>query len=339
MKFLLLHSHFRWKNGATNYIQRLARELEAQGHSVSILLEEPSSYSKLYWLRFGHYLEKTRQRIQRHLILSAGAPYDAIVASMFPLTVLLPMLAVPEKTKRFVFCFEPHVYFHDQEIIQGLPLHVRILMANIKRKYGRQEMEAHHQVDGILTYSDMVGPYVQNVYGRDARSIGMGVNPQPELSRVHCGFILHSTDGSPLKHTEMLIESIPVFKEKFPDIEVRILNNQVNPLSRKRYLEVCKGATLGVYMGTGGAGVQSLFLLELMSFGKCVVRGDNSPEVQDGVTGRTFKSGDIKDFQRVTLELLGDKEQRERLGRAAREHVREKYCWPGVVTKLIEEIS
>ena len=342
-----LHTHMRHPNGSANYIQRLVRELESQGHTVTVMLESPSSDSKMYWLRFGHYLERIQQKIQTYLDLSkhnlcvqprinVWPEPDAIIASIFPMTMILPTLKT--NAKKFIFCFEPHVYFHDQEVIQRLPIHVRILMENIKRKYGAAEMEAHRRCK-VLTYSDFVIPHIRNVYGVGARSIGMGVDIPEPTWKFDFNYILHSTDGSPVKNTEMLVQSIPVFKKDFPRLEVKIINNQTNPLSREEYLNVCKGATLGVYMGTGAAGVQSLFILEMMSHRKCVVRPDNSPEVKEGVTGRTFKAGDIEDFQRVTLELLGDKEQRERLGRAARKHVIEKYNWQKTVRNLLRAIK
>ena len=63
--------------------------------------------------------------------------------------------------------------------------------------------------------------------------------------------------------------------------------------------------------------------------------------VNDGVTGRLFKSGDVEDLANCIEELCREGDQRKRLGQAAKAWVEENRTWSSViddVPSLYEEL-
>ena len=79
--------------------------------------------------------------------------------------------------------------------------------------------------------------------------------------------------------------------------------------------------------------------------GECAVLVSDLPAlseiVNDGVTGRLFKSGDVEDLANCIEELCREGDQRKRLGQAAKAWVEENRTWPSVidgVPSLYEEL-
>jgi len=81
-----------------------------------------------------------------------------------------------------------------------------------------------------------------------------------------------------------------------------------------------------------------LKVLEAMAMGKAIVSTSLGCEGFAGlVSGRELALADTaEDFARQIIELLGDASRRERLGRAARRFVEERYDWRHIVPKLEE---
>ncbi len=69
-------------------------------------------------------------------------------------------------------------------------------------------------------------------------------------------------------------------------------------------------------------------MLEAMASGRCVVVPDHPSLrewVEDGRTGRAFRSGDVESLKRVVRETLADTAKREQMARAGRALVRERH--------------
>ena len=79
----------------------------------------------------------------------------------------------------------------------------------------------------------------------------------------------------------------------------------------------------------------SVALLEAMGWGlACLVSDiDQNLEGVEG-TGLSFKEGDVQDLKERLEYLLANPAEAERLGRAARERIKNEYNWPGVASQL-----
>ena len=93
-----------------------------------------------------------------------------------------------------------------------------------------------------------------------------------------------------------------------------------------------------VYYTLGGEGIPRA-ILEAMACGVPVVatRVAGIPEaVRDGETGYVVDVGDTELFARRVLELLRDRELRNRMGKAARELVEREFSYDVVIPKLVD---
>jgi glycosyltransferase involved in cell wall biosynthesis len=79
-------------------------------------------------------------------------------------------------------------------------------------------------------------------------------------------------------------------------------------------------------------------LLEAMSHSRCVLVSDIEENVEtvgaDPVCGRLFRSGDVKSLQTELAYLLAQPEERDLLGKMARERVAKEYSWDGIADKV-----
>ncbi|MGD2080122.1 MAG: glycosyltransferase, partial [Nitrospirota bacterium] len=56
--------------------------------------------------------------------------------------------------------------------------------------------------------------------------------------------------------------------------------------------------------------------------------------IRDGETGYFFKAGDVEDLARTLLSALEGRERRERVARAARDFVEDRYTWRSVAIRM-----
>lgn len=90
---------------------------------------------------------------------------------------------------------------------------------------------------------------------------------------------------------------------------------------------VAKSAVYVVPLRVGGG--TRLKMVDAMAQGKAIVATSLGAEGIDGENGRHFLLADEPEqFAQTVVRLLGDAEERRRLGRAARERAEQRYAWP-----------
>jgi glycosyltransferase involved in cell wall biosynthesis len=89
-----------------------------------------------------------------------------------------------------------------------------------------------------------------------------------------------------------------------------------------------------IYHGTG----TRLKILEYMACGKPVVATNKAVEGLEGVSDgeNMIIRDDAKDFSQAIVDLLSDESERKKIGRAARELVKERYNWENIAKKAME---
>ena len=76
-------------------------------------------------------------------------------------------------------------------------------------------------------------------------------------------------------------------------------------------------------------------LLNYMAAGKAIVASAGSAKgLQDGCTGRVVPDDDEGAFADAIVALLGNRRERERLGRAARRAVESREAWDAVLDRI-----
>ena len=80
---------------------------------------------------------------------------------------------------------------------------------------------------------------------------------------------------------------------------------------------------------------------EAMAHGRCVVAtrvGGLPDAIEDEVTGLLVPPGDVGALRSALVRALDDRVLRERLGAAAREHVRTELSWERWTTAMVDAL-
>lgn len=384
---LWLHSHFMLPAGGTKFIYEVTRRL-ATRRQVEVMVEEasplwrqryaeagvplreigpPTSMSMRYWGMFPAYLRR-----DRIAVTAAASGASAIVSSFFPMPWVGARAAAEHDLRHVALCFEPFPFFHDDEVIGMYPAPKRALLAYLRTAFGHVDVSGIRRADALLTLNEATKEQLSNVYGRtDAVCTYAGVDTsifhpyeEQELTdlrgRLGSGpLVIHSTDFSPIKRTDLAIEAFAVAAREVPDAHLAVTSTREDPpqLAAMR----ARAAELGLadrvhYLGflpfgelprlysladallqTGtsavsGATTMSLPVKEALACGTPVVRsGTTGEDVEDGVSGYLVDPQNTQDTGKKLATLLGDRELGRRMGEAGRARITSLYDWDRVV--------
>ncbi len=384
---LWLHSHFLLPAGGTKFIFEVTRRL-AERRPVEVLVEAASplwreryaetdvtlreiggltSMNLAYWAGFPAFLVRDDRAVKER---AQGA--GAVVSSFFPMPWLGMRAAEQQGIPHVSLCFEPFPFFHDAEVIGLFPPPKRALLAFLRTGYGGVDRKGTASADRLLTLNESTAAQVARVYGRDdAVCTYAGVDtetfhPYPEAEVAHLRsrlgdgpVVVHSTDFSPIKRTDLALEAFAVAARTVPDARLAVTTTREDAgqlaALRRRAEELGLGDRV-VYLGflpfddlprlysladallqTGtsagsGATTMSLPVKEALACGTPVIRsGATEEDVVDGVSGFLVDPADTEQTGSRLAVLLGDRERGRRMGAAGRERVMRQYNWDAVV--------
>jgi len=384
---LWLHSHFLLPTGGTKFIFEVTRRL-AQRRSVEVLVEQasplwrekfadagvtlheiggPTSMELRYWGAFPAYLMRDDRAIKKH-----AARASAVVSSFFPMPWLGMRAARELGIPHVSLCFEPFPFFHDAEVIGLFPPAKRALLAFLRASYAWVDTRGIQGSDRLLTLNESTAVQLERVYGRaDAACTYAGVDTdlfhpysdgdvsdlRDKLGRGP--IVIHSTDFSPIKRTDLALEAFAVAAQQVPDVRLAITSTRED----ERQLSVLRARAeeLGVadrvvYLGflpfadiprlysladallqTGtsagsGATTMSLPVKEALACGTPVIRsGATDEDVEDGISGFLVDPSDTQETGAKLAILLGDRDRGRRMGMAGRQRITKQYTWDRVV--------
>lgn len=384
---LWLHSHFMLPTGGTKYIFEVTRRL-AERRPVEVLVERASplwveryrdagvplhqiggltSTSMRYWGAFPAHLRRDESAIRRHA-QDAGV----IVSSFFPMPVLANRVAGRLGIPHVSLCYEPFPFFHDAEVIGLYPPVKRALLALLRGAYGRLDVQGIHGVDRLMTLNESTAAQLARVYGRDdAVCTYAGVDTATfhpyeaaEVTDFRARFgdrpiVIHSTDFSPIKRTDLAVEAFAVATRTVPDATMLVTSTHEN--ADELAALQARAAELGVadrieFVGflpfadlprlysfadallqTGtsagsGATTMSLPVKEALACGTAVVRsGATDEDVEDGVSGFLVDPTDVEATGSRLASLLSDRARARAMGEAGRATITRRYTWERVV--------
>ncbi|MBN9373829.1 MAG: glycosyltransferase [Cellulomonas sp.] len=384
---LWLHSHFLMPGGGTKMIFEVTRRL-AERRPVTVLVERtsplwseryaeagvelreiggPTSTSMAYWGAFPAFLERDRRAVEK-----AAADASAVVSSFFPMPWAGARAARRHGLRHVSLCFEPFPFFHDAEVVGMYSAPKRALLAFLRAAYGRVDVTGIRAADALLTLNETTKGQVTRTYSRtDAVCTYAGVDTEffrpyrPEetrdlAERVGVGpIVVHSTDFSPIKRTDLALEAFAVASRTVPDARLVITSTRDDAAEQARLVR--RAEELGVsdrvsYLGflpfsdlprlysladvllqTGtslvsGATSMSLPVKEALACGTPVVRsGVTGEDVEDGVSGFLVDPTDSQTTGSRLATILGDRTKAAEMGEAGRLRIAATYTWDRVV--------
>lgn len=393
-RVLWLHSHFELPTGGTKYIHEVTRRL-GQEVPITVMVERASplwreryrqsgtelvevggatSTSLAYWGAFPYFLRRDLRAIKRY-----AAQADVVVTSFFPMPWLAARLARRGSLRHVSLCFEPFPFFHDDEVIGMYPRTRRALLALLARTYGRLDRRGIQSAQRVLTLNESTAEQIARVYGRDdAIPVYAGVDTdlfrpydRQELSDLVDRFgdvplVVHSTDYSPIKRTDLALEAFAVARRSVPGARMVVTSTRDSPSElanleqRSHRLGIADAVTFAgfldfadlprlyslatVVLQTGtaagsGATTMSLPVKEALACGTAVVRSAATHEdVEDGVSGYLVDPRDTESTGDRLAALLGEPARAAAMGLAGRRKIEADYTWDRVVDKVLHEV-
>ena len=240
---------------------------------------------------------------------------------------------------------------------------------SLRRWYGflRMQLKVAPRIPRVVTVSESSKRDIAAQMGVPAEHmtvvpIGVDENlfrPRPEISRVPGRLMTTASADVPLKGLTILLDALAKIRVERPDAHLVVIGRLkdgsavpalLESLGLDGAVEFVSGITddriVELYAEAQVAVVPSLYegfslpAAEAMACGVPVVAttGGALPEVvgRDGDCARTVAPGDPSALAAMVLEVLGDEQQRARLGERGRSRVLERFTWRSHAEGLVE---
>lgn len=369
-KLIILHTECVASRGGEKYLFEITKRLPRQ-YAVTLYLERVSVYWKkrfqtsgitvsfLWKPRFGYWLLLPFTVLVNYFRLKHRVDNDTVVfATNFPLNFLGVLLS----KKSLVFCFEPLSVFYDQARIKTMSVRSKTFLSLARFLYHSFDVYAIRHASILASLNSHVAQYILQRYKRAPDIyLSNGVNCRVffpiKHSASHNHFVLlHSTDYTMLKGTELLIRSLPTVVQQHPTMKVRISESVGNPTEKEKYIYLVKALRLEkvvLFVGTlpesklpsfyrsgdvfcylgspycGGGSTASLSVIEAQACGIPVLRslgGDG--EILHSKTGyyiHSYSESGVADAILRFIQLSYSKKRS--LSKKARQHIVKHFSW------------
>ena len=251
-KLLILHTECVSLRGGEKYLYETIKRLPKQLRVV-LCLETVSLYwsrrfrelgvtvAPLWKPRFGYwFFLPITILINYFCLLRVVDDHTVVLTTNFPLNFLGVILS----KKSLVFCFEPLSIFYDQVRFNTMSFRAKFFLNIARTCYQWFDAYAIRHATLLATLNAHVAQYIINRYKRAPDLyLPNGVDHQiffptkKRSSRNHF-ILLHSTDYTMLKGTELLIRSLRRVVQRYPNIEVHISESINNSIEKEKYLSL-----------------------------------------------------------------------------------------------------
>lgn len=257
LKIIWLHSHLTYSGGGTRFVYEAIREL-SKSHQVKLYVQKTSprllkqftdgsidvtvmskhSTGDLkFWLNFSGQINKEIKFLKNEAL-----NFDVVISSMFPMNIEGNAIGLPHLQS----CFQPFAFFWDPSMINKLPMMERLFLHFIKYKFGKLDIEVTRKSDTVVTVISDVQKWISKVYSRDSIVAHAGVDTSffkktydSNLHQKYAGkkIILHSTDWTPLKRTNWLIDEFVDISSKTNNVILLIIEVKTNGKERDKAIK------------------------------------------------------------------------------------------------------
>jgi len=359
----------------TVIVENYSKEVEQNYQKENIKLIKTiniTSTSPLYWLFLPRYIKKNYEKI-RNLV-----DRDTIlISSMFPMNAIYNMVRRENKDfgiPIYQYIFEPFAFIHDNDLIDNLPLAKKIFTKYVARRFRDFEINETRKSDKIFTLNDITKDAIKKIYGRDAIPTFTGIDidffkhyETPDLEEKYKGkrILIHSTDFSPIKGTDMIIKALPKVTEKYPNVlllitstindkqgwgKIRDLAYKLKIIENIQYLGFLPYEDLPRYYsfaeallqsGIGGSGATSFSLpvKEALACETPVIRHPITTEdAEHMISGLLIDSKDTRKYADGIIWILDHPKEAKAMGKRGREKIAKKFIWDNVIKIILENI-
>ena len=387
MKIAWLHSHLLIPTGGTKFLYEVTRRVAARAPltlyceqadaEIRTMFEDggvpvrtigtATSTSARYWLCL-------RRHLAREADVLRGALDDetAVVSNMFPMNVLANGV-----TDRAVqYCFEPFAFFFSETMLRGLPTAKRWFCRYLAKRYAALDIENTRKSKSLITLNRITQREIHRIYGRRSVISLAGVDadffqptPDPQLAERYAGqkIVMHSTDYSPIKASDLVVRAMPAILRTEPTARLLISNTLDDAPARRRlaglakqlgvdekvtflgclpFVDVPKYSTRAdvmvqpAFAADAGTASMNLAVKEAMACQTAVVRADITDEdAEHGVSGMLVKPDDPDAIAEAVAAILADADRAAAMGVAGRKRITDLYNWDHVTDVIYQNIE
>lgn len=393
-----LHSHFLYWMGGTKFIFEVAKRLHRlryKGHSIqlSIVVEAASelaleqyrqegievivlggstSTHPWYWLFLPWYIFQRQQQLKQLFTQRNWLnQHTTVVSSMFPMNAIANSLEV----KHVQLCYEPFAFFHDPEFVKSFPWLKRVFIYCITSLYSHIDISATKTAHTVLTLNKVTQAAIHETYCVSSHLVYAGVDMlrfkpyvPTALRRKYRNhpIAIHSTDYSPVKGTDRVIQAMQLVVKTIPKAKLLITTTIQNPEAEARlkalaaslkitkqieflgflpikavphYYSLAQVLVQGSNSAKSGTTSMALPVKEAMSCGTPAIRPDvGGDDVVDGVSGYLVDPAQTAQLANAMTRLLGDKKLSRKFGLAARDKIIKTYTWEKTVDRIVKHL-
>jgi len=375
LKILWLHPQLTNWFGGNRFVYNVIKEL-SDNHDVELYVQKSTEEMKnkfidsnisvnclsnkstgdfTFWLNFEREIKKQIKTLEK-----ISSNYDIVISSVFPMNIIADSIEIPH----IQYVFEPFAFFWDPKMINNLSFAKKVFLKILRKKIGNKDITSTQRSNKILTINSGTKKEILKIYGKESVPTLLGVDTDffknikdKKLLNDYRNkkILIHSTDWTPLKKTDWLIDQFISISSRRDDLvllvtEVIEKGHERNKVIKKikdkniKNIKLCgqvpfkilpkyyATADIGIYTGVGeGASAASLFVLECMASETPVIRTNGTnDEVQHNENGFLFEANNSNEFQNMLIKLLDNESIRKQFGENARKYIIKNYSWKKV---------
>lgn len=346
--------------GKTEYIKIFKDE----GIKV-ISLNKPSTNSLLFWLFLPYFTLSSALQIRR-----VAKQNEIILSSTYPSHYIAMLVGLLNKSKTYYcYCFEPFPFFYSRSFMKSSGSIQYILFSILATLFAWTDKIAIRGATKVFTLNKITQEEVSKVYNRDSVVTLMGVDTKhfsyKAAARANLNpngdfLVLHSTDYSEMKKTDIAIRAMGLFLKMMPRGKLFITSTRPGVKEKHKYELLVK--QLGIagqvkflnmlpydklphyysaadcYLSTSsdrslGTTSSNLPVKEAMACETACVRSKITDEdVVNGVTGYLVDTNSPAECANALYKLSQlPQEELKNMGKMAREKIVRIYQWNAVV--------
>lgn len=390
-KIIWHYPHLYFWMGGTKFIYEVLRRLSKK-YTVTIICNSGStevkskfkkediniiftsyltSNSLLYWSLFPLFLIFDFIRSASYMQKT-----DKIVATLYPSNLICALFNKITNKPYYYYCFEPFPFLQNQEFIETFPYPKKLFMKILSLLYSFSDSWATRQAKKVFTLNQVTKRMIMDCYNVDSVVSLMGVDSDhfsPKKTDYYANslrtknIIVHSTDYTTMKNTDLAIKTLKLVLKKHKDAVLVITSTRPNAPEKRAYENLATKLNLAdsvkfldlvdyeklpelyssavCYLSCSydemlGTTSSNLPVKESLACETPAIRANITTEdVEEGVSGYLVDPRDTKEVAEKIVYLIEHPKIRDKMGVAGRKKITTLYNWDNVAKTILKHIE
>jgi glycosyltransferase involved in cell wall biosynthesis len=297
---------------------------------------------------------------------------DVLLSFLYPSNLITAICAALFQKRHVFYCYEPFPYLQNWRYINTFSAGKRLFMSILAVVYGWTDTLATKSAHVVLTLNTITQNFIRDTYGIDSVVSLMGVDTvhfkpvaQNKIKQHYPGrtLIVHSTDYTTMKRTDLALDALKNLSEKFPEILLLVTSTQPDSPAKAIYQKQAEQlgieknveflgwidykdlplyyAAAACYLSCSydemlGTTSSNLPVKEALSCQTPAIRANITTEdVEDGVSGFLVDPRNASQVAEKIRYIITHPKEAAAMGKKGRTKIQQLYNWDEV-TSIIE---